>query len=691
MMPDGGADERLVVMLEARIKDFERNMQAAERRGTRTYEGLRNKSKSATRDLEMDMARSTSRINSALASVSGQIGSFGKAFAGGLAVGAITAALANLSRSVVATVKDIATIGDQASRTGLGVEAFQELAYVAQQSRIPVDALTDGMKELNLRADEFVVTGGGPAAEAFRRLGYSAEELKVALKDPSALLQDVIGRLESLDKAAQIRITDELFGGTAGERFVELIGQGEEGIKRQVERARELGLVLDDSAIRAAQELDAKFAEIADRIGVMWQRSVVGAAEFFGVIEDEGEAYRQKIEYLTESVTSDVQNTIRALAAEIPTLLDAGADETALALDAVVTEMDRLSGAFASGAMESDDFRAAMAEATTQAVDLLTQANGVNGVDLSSAIASVGGLSSALETAFGWAQSLASALPGAPVLQDGTSAGMEAEARRRPVFTPTGGPSVRPQRPGVDSFGTVGGGRGGGSGRVEALLSDLATEREIMERWYSESLALVNEATDAQLEALGGRHEALERLETEHAQRMAEIKRDEAAMVSAAASGLYDELGGLLTTFGQQSRAAAIAGIALNKALRIGEIVQNTAAAQVRALAELGPIAGAAAAAKIGLYGKLQAGIVAATGLAQATGGGGGSVGNLRGTRGTQETASDTGTTQASQKPIAVTVRGIGPNDILTGQMVRDMFEAWQKEAKNRGMTFTFV
>ncbi|MCB5411026.1 hypothetical protein H0485_13585 [Pseudogemmobacter sp. CC-YST710] len=47
-----------------------------------------------------------------------------------------------------------------------------------------VDALTDGLKELNLRADEFVVTGGGSAAEAFERLGYSASELKQKLTDP---------------------------------------------------------------------------------------------------------------------------------------------------------------------------------------------------------------------------------------------------------------------------------------------------------------------------------------------------------------------------------------------------------------------------------------------------------------------------------------------------------------------------
>ncbi|MEQ9225075.1 MAG: phage tail tape-measure protein, partial [Parvibaculum sp.] len=74
-------DERLIVALEARIRDFERNMAKAERRGTKTYTGLRRGSKVATTAMERDMLGSTRRINQALATTSTRIGSFGKAFA----------------------------------------------------------------------------------------------------------------------------------------------------------------------------------------------------------------------------------------------------------------------------------------------------------------------------------------------------------------------------------------------------------------------------------------------------------------------------------------------------------------------------------------------------------------------------------------------------------------------------------
>ena len=159
---------------------------------------------------------------------------------------------------------------------GLSTRAFQELGYVAKANRIEVDALTDGMKELSLRADEYLATGQGSAAESFKRLGYSAEDLKKKLADPSALFTEIIGKLGQLDKAAQIRIADELFGGQGGEKFVQLIAQGEEGIRDTIAEAHRLGAVMDDEVIEAAAELDRKFAAVATTVGTALSSSSTG-------------------------------------------------------------------------------------------------------------------------------------------------------------------------------------------------------------------------------------------------------------------------------------------------------------------------------------------------------------------------------------------------------------------------------
>ena len=91
------ADERLVVMLEARISEFEKRMRQAERTGSDSYRRMRRGSQSATRGMEQDMVRSTSRINQALATTSSKIGSFGKAFLGGFVCAAAFTAITPVS------------------------------------------------------------------------------------------------------------------------------------------------------------------------------------------------------------------------------------------------------------------------------------------------------------------------------------------------------------------------------------------------------------------------------------------------------------------------------------------------------------------------------------------------------------------------------------------------------------------
>lgn len=208
-----------------------------------------------------------------------RMGGLAKAAIGGLVAGVAAAGVTGAVGALRDVARSVAEIGDQAKRAGVSAKVFQEWSAVAQAARIPVDSLTDGLKELSLRADEFIVTGAGPAAEAFARLGYSATDLKTKLADPSALLLEMIGRLGQLDKAAQIRIADELFGGTGGERFVELISQGTDGIRATIDEAHRLGNVLSDEVIESAAELDRKFNLVAQTVGNSLKRAIVEAAE----------------------------------------------------------------------------------------------------------------------------------------------------------------------------------------------------------------------------------------------------------------------------------------------------------------------------------------------------------------------------------------------------------------------------
>jgi hypothetical protein len=249
--------QQLLVSLEGRFSQYEKNFDRAMRKTDSNFRAMEKRAKEASTKMDSVMSSAFKGLGAGLAGAIAGIG------------------FQEIVQRVADTATSIAKIGDEAKRAGLSSKAFQELGYVARQNRIEVDALTDGMKELSLRADEWITTGGGSAAEAFQRLGFSAEDLKRKLADPSALLADIIQRVQTLDRAAQIRIFDEIFGGTGGEKFVQLIDQGADGIRRTVQQARELGLVLDDDVIKKADEIDRKFNAIADTVSTKMKSAVV--------------------------------------------------------------------------------------------------------------------------------------------------------------------------------------------------------------------------------------------------------------------------------------------------------------------------------------------------------------------------------------------------------------------------------
>lgn len=314
-------EERLVILLEARIRDLEKNMAKAVGLTGKAYREMSRGSKSATRQMEADMIRATSRINQALAATSARIGSFGKAFIGGFVGGIAAGGIGELVSRIGDVAKGVAEVGDRAKQAGLDVKAFQELAFVAQQNRIEVDDLTSGIREMQLRFDEFIASGGksGSAADSLRRLGYTVDDLKEKLKDPLDLFTEIIGKVQQLDRAGQIRVFDEIFGGD-GERLVRLISEGEQGIRNQIKAANDLGLVLDEQVIARAEEVDRKFQAITATVGTGLKAAIVDAASALGGFIDSFRDFQNQQTRTLQGELEDVYRKMDATKTEIQDL-----------------------------------------------------------------------------------------------------------------------------------------------------------------------------------------------------------------------------------------------------------------------------------------------------------------------------------------------------------------------------------
>lgn len=224
-----------------------------------------------------DMEKEFDRTGKSIAAMGANLA---KRFIGPLSVAGLVASLRQAADGM-------AQIGEEAKRANLSTKVFQEWKFVAEQARVPVDAVVDAFKELNIRADEFVKTGKGSAAEAFARLGMSREEVQRRLRDPSTFMQELIERTKALrNTAAGIRIFDELFGGTGGERFVAFLHQGEGAIRDQIKAAHDLGLVIDDKLIKRAEEVDRKFRLISTTVSTNLKSAIIAAADALSTFID---------------------------------------------------------------------------------------------------------------------------------------------------------------------------------------------------------------------------------------------------------------------------------------------------------------------------------------------------------------------------------------------------------------------
>ncbi|UVC10179.1 hypothetical protein IHQ71_06120 [Rhizobium sp. TH2] len=173
-------------------------------------------------------------------------------------VGATVLALKEIADSV-------AEVDREARKASVSTRVWQQWTYVATATGMSIDGVTDALKEMNIRGAEFALTGKGSAADAFARLGYSADEVAEKLKDPNRFLDDMIGRLQKLSSAEQALNLDELFGGTGAEQLSKLLGLS----VTEIQTLRSEAATFSDEQIAAAKKVDAEWSTMWRNFTIM--------------------------------------------------------------------------------------------------------------------------------------------------------------------------------------------------------------------------------------------------------------------------------------------------------------------------------------------------------------------------------------------------------------------------------------
>lgn len=173
------------------------------------------------------------------------------------------------------TVGEVAKIGDSADRVGLTVEQFQQMGYAASQTGVDVGTMTDGLRQFVKLAGEAAGGANNDFTRVLEANGVALRDSNGQMRGQMALLSDYADLIRNAkNEQDAIRLAVIAFGEQAG-AMVNTLRGGSEGLDRMAKAASDLGLVLTDDTVRAAQELDGKFNEIISKMGAAWKGFVV--------------------------------------------------------------------------------------------------------------------------------------------------------------------------------------------------------------------------------------------------------------------------------------------------------------------------------------------------------------------------------------------------------------------------------
>lgn len=266
----------LVVDIEGRVDKLEKAMakaNAIQRRGSTALEA---RARQSARNMEQTYAKAAEGIGSKLAKAFG-------AFARG---GVIVAAVGSTALALREIANSVAEVDREARKAGVTSRTWQQWSHVATATGMSIEGMTDALKELNIRGDEFARSGKGSAQEAFENLGFSASDVAQKLKDPSRFLDEIIGKLQNLDNAAQTRILDEVFGGTGAEELAKVLGLS----VAEIQKMRSEAATFTDEQIEAAKKIDREFATMWRNFTIYAKQAAIDgvnvAGQMIGAIRD---------------------------------------------------------------------------------------------------------------------------------------------------------------------------------------------------------------------------------------------------------------------------------------------------------------------------------------------------------------------------------------------------------------------
>ena len=160
------------------------------------------------------------------------------------------------ARGLVQSTADAADhFSKLAASTGIAIEPLQELAYAADLSGVPVEALSSALNIFNRNAGA-AARGSKEQARAFKAAGVDAKALakgSISVEEALGQVADKIASMPDGQKKASLAM-DVL--GRSGAQLIPFLNEGREGLAALRAEARELGIVFDQETASAFEQFN---------------------------------------------------------------------------------------------------------------------------------------------------------------------------------------------------------------------------------------------------------------------------------------------------------------------------------------------------------------------------------------------------------------------------------------------------
>lgn len=318
----------LLVSLEARVNQFEKQMQRAANSNSRAMGQIERRSQQAMRNLQTTLVAGSNQVASALGAIGVQAQGLGGILgAGGIWAGAAAAAVGYVAalRSVSAAV---AEIGARADRVGVATEELQRLRFASEQAAGSARAVDEGLDRFTANIAE-AARGGGELFNILKANNVALTDGEGRLRSTSDLFRVYADLVKNAaNENDQLALAIAAFGRSAGTELVGLLRQGAAGVDELAQAADDAGAVLEDRLVRRAQEIDDRFSALSRTISTQFKGAILEAADaaarLFGVLAASKEGLTAALDAYAQSVrdTSDGESELSKALAERNALME---------------------------------------------------------------------------------------------------------------------------------------------------------------------------------------------------------------------------------------------------------------------------------------------------------------------------------------------------------------------------------